>query len=267
MAEITAAMVKALREETNQGMMECKKALDESGGDMERAKDLLRKRGMVSAEKKSGRATGEGLIAIEVSADRTTAAMVEARCETDFCARNDVFQNMVKSLAKFAFAGAAGAVAETPAMKEAVTAALAKIGENMSFARGIKISAARIGTYLHHNGKVGVVVGVDSAIDDNLLSQICQHIAFTDPMGISTDDIPAEFVEKEKKLAIEQAMESGKPKDIAEKMVIGKLRKVLAKNALIEQPFVRDETKTVKEVLGSAKVVAFARFAVGAATA
>ncbi len=267
MAEITAAMVKALREETNQGMMECKKALDESGGDMERAKDLLRKRGMVSAEKKAGRATGEGLIAIEMNPEHTSVAMVEARCETDFCARNDVFQNMVKTLGKLAFGGPDGPVAESAPIKEAVTGALAKIGENMSFARGIKISAPRVGAYLHHNGKVGVVIGVDGPVDDALLGQLCQHIAFTDPMGITPDDIPAEFVEKEKRLAVEQAVESGKPKDIAEKMVAGKIRKVLAKNALIEQPFVRDETKTVKEVLGAAKVTAFARFAVGGATA
>jgi elongation factor Ts len=122
-----------------------------------------------------------------------------------------------------------------------------------------------VGTYLHHNGKVGVLVGVEGDVPAQTLTELCQHIAFHDPMGVTVDDIPKEFIEHEKRIAVEQAVESGKPKDIAEKMVAGKLRKAMAKNALLEQPFVRDETKTVKEVLGAARVTAFARFAVGAA--
>ncbi|HUS47455.1 MAG TPA: translation elongation factor Ts [Phycisphaerae bacterium] len=266
MAEITAAMVKALRDQTGQSMMECKKALAEADGDLQGAQDILRKRGLATAEKKSGRATAEGLVAIQVSADRTSAAMIEVRCETDFCARNGVFRDMVASLAERAAAAADGPVEATDEMNQAVQACLAKIGENMSYARGVKITAPRVGTYLHHNSKVGVVVGVDGQIEDQVLTELCQHIAFHDPMSITVEDIPADFVAKEKEIAIAQAMESGKPKEIAEKIVAGKMKKALAKNALMEQPFVRDESKTVKQVLGGVKVTALARFAVGVET-
>jgi elongation factor Ts len=171
---------------------------------------------------------------------------------------------MVQDLARHAAAAAPGQVEASAAMQQALQACLAKIGENMGFDRGVKIAAPRVGTYLHHNGKVGVIVGVQGEVADQVLTELCQHIAFHDPMGVTVDDIPKEFIEREKRLAVEQATESGKPKEIAEKMVAGKLRKALAKNALLEQPFVRDQTKTVKEVLGAAKVTAFARFAVGA---
>ena len=266
MAEITAAMVKALRDQTGQSMMECKKALAEADGDLQGAQDILRKRGLATAEKKSGRATAEGLVAIHLSPDRASAAMVEVRCETDFCARNSVFREMVANLAERAAAAADGPVEATDEMNQAVQACLAKIGENMSYARGIKIAAPRVGSYLHHNGKVGVLVGIDGEIDDHVLTELCQHIAFHDPMGVTVDDIPADFVAKEKEIAVAQAMETGKPKEIAEKIVAGKMKKAMAANALTEQPFVRDESKTVKQVLGGAKVTAFARFAVGGET-
>jgi len=264
MAEITASLVKALREATGLSMMDCKKALAETGGDMAKAQDLLRKKGLTTAEKKAGRATGEGGVAIFVAPGGASAAMVEVRCETDFCARNAEFRAMVQDLARRAGEAPDGKVEPTAAMTQALQTCLAKIGENIGFARGVKISAPRVGTYLHHNNKVGVLVGVEGEASDQLLTELCQHIAFHDPIAVSVDDIPADFVANEKRLAVEQAVESGKPKDIAEKMVAGKLRKVLAKNALLEQPFVRDETKTVKEVLGGAKVTAFTRFAVGA---
>jgi len=261
MAEITAAMVKALREETSQGMMECKKALQKANGDVEAAKDILRKKGLVKAEKKADRATSEGLIGIRKLDG--AAVMVEARCETDFCARNDEFQTMLAKLVDQAAKQPAGPIAATTAMTDAVQAALAKIGENMSFARGIKIAAPRIGTYLHHNKKVGVVVGVQGEVSDETLGDLCMHIAFADPMGINSSDVPAELVEKERQFAREEAIASGKPPQIAEKMVEGKIRKFLADRALVEQLFIRDDKKRVKEILGGAKVVAFARYAVG----
>ena len=262
MADITAAMVKALREETGQGMMECKKALQESNGDVEAAKDLLRRKGLATAEKKAARATAEGLIAIKTAGDGA-AAMVEVQCETDFCARNDVFRRMAADLAAMALAAGDGPVEATDAVRKRVQEALAKIGENMSFARGVRISAPRVGSYLHHNGKVGVLVGVDGALPDEALNDLCMHIAFADPMGLTTADIPAAVVEKEKQFAVQEAIDSGKPKEIAEKIVAGKMRKFMEANALLEQPFVRDDKKKVKEILGGAKVTAFARFAVG----
>jgi elongation factor Ts len=262
MAEITAAMVKALRDETGQGMMECKKALQEADGDVDAAKDILRKKGLVKAEKKSGRATSEGLIAIKKLDG--AAVMVEARCETDFCARNEQFQAMVARLAELAADAPPGEIEANEAMAQAVQDTLAKIGENMSYARGVKIEATTVGTYLHHNKKVGVILGVSGEAPAELLSDLCMHVAFADPMGIGPDDIPAEMAEKERAFATQEAIDSGKPPEIAEKIVEGKMRKFLAANALLEQPFVRDDKKKVKQLLGDAKITAFARFAVGA---
>ena len=263
MAEITAALVKALREETSQGMMECKKALQEADGDVEAARDILRKKGLELADKKAERKTSEGLVAIKTNADSTTAAMVEVSCETDFCARNEVFQSMVKSLVDLAAEAPEGPVEASDAINEQIQAALAKTGENMSYNRGVKIAAAKVGTYLHHNGKVGVLVGVDGDVPEETLADLCMHIAFTDPLGITADDIPADLVEKEKQFTTQQAIDSGKPPEIAEKMVVGKMKKFMASKALLEQPFVRDDKKKVKDILGEATVTAFARYAVG----
>lgn len=256
-------MVKALREATGQGMMECKKALQQTGGDAEAAQDILRKKGLATAEKKAARATKEGLVAIKVSDDGRSASMVEVQCETDFCARNDVFRETAETVASLAGEMPAGVVEADDAINEAVQAAFAKIGENMSYARGIRIDAETIGTYLHHNRKVGVIVGLEGQVPPETLSDLCMHIAFADPVGIAVEDIPAEIVEKEKAFATQQAIESGKPSEIAEKMVAGKMRKFLAGKALLEQPFVRDDKKKVKDILAGAKVTAFARFSVG----
>jgi len=265
MAEITATLVKALREATGQGMMECKKALGETGGDIDAAKDLLRKKGLLTAQKKAARTTSEGLIGLSANSERTEAAMVEVRCETDFCARNQVFRDMVSAVTKMASVAPAGQVEPTDAIRDAVQAALSKIGENMGYARGIKIAAPRVGTYLHHNQKVGVIIGVNGNIDDETLTGLCMHIAFADPMAVSPKDIDPAVIEKEREIALAQAVRQGKNEQVAEKMVIGKINKFLADNALLEQVYVRDETKKVKDLLGGAAVTAFARFAVGSA--
>jgi elongation factor Ts len=255
-------MVKALREETSQGMMECKKALQETDGDFEAAKDLLRKTGAVKAEKKAERSTAEGLVKIRLADGEAT--MVELQCETDFCARNDEFQAMAERVADLAAAADPGEIAQSDTIGQAVQDCLAKIGENMSYARGVKLAAEKVGSYLHHNNKVGVVVAVDGECDDETLTKLCQHIAFADPMGLTADDVPADLVEKERQFAVEEAAESGKPAEIVEKMVEGKVRKFLAANALLEQPFVHDEKQKVKDILGSATVKSFARYNVGA---
>lgn len=262
MPKITAAMVKTLRDQTGQPMMECKNALTEAGGDFDQATLILRKKGLAAADKKAARAATEGLIAINAPND-TSAAMVEINCETDFCARNEVFQAMAASVAELAANADDGPVEPTDQINAAVQAAFEKIKENMSYARGIKISGPRVGTYLHHNGKVGVLVAVDGQITPKTLADLCMHIAFADPMGLTRDDIPTDVVEKEKKVAAAQAAETGKPPQIVEKIVTGKLNKFLAANALLEQPFIRDDKKKVKDILGDAAVTTFARFAVG----
>ncbi len=261
MAAITAATVKALREETGLGMMECKKALTAADGDIQAAKDSLRAKGMAMADKKASRDTKEGLVAIKK--DDTGAVMVAVQCETDFCSRNDIFQAMVKEVCDMAMKADAGKIEATDEITACVQATLAKIGENMSLAGGMKICAENVGSYLHHNNKVGVLVGVDGEISDETLSDLCMHIAFANPMGLAAEDIPADIVAKEKEIAKQQAIESGKPEEIAEKMVVGKIRKFVEANALLEQAFIRDDKKKVKELLGSAKIKAFARFAIG----
>ncbi len=263
MADITAAMVKALRDATGQGMMECKKALQEADGDVEAATDVLRAKGVALAEKKSARATSEGLIAIHADDDATSATMVEINCETDFCARNAEFQSMVAQVAELAAAGNDGEVAASDEITGTVQACFNKIGENMSYGRGMKLSSPCVGSYLHHNNKVGVLVALSQPIDDESLAGLCMHIAFADPVAITPEDVPADLVAKEKEVATQQAIESGKPPEIAEKIVAGKMGKFLAGLALVEQAYVRDEKKKVKEILGDAAVTAFARFAIG----
>ncbi len=261
MAEITAKMVKALRDETGQGMMDCKKALAETGGDVEAAVELLRKKGMAAAETKTARTAAEGLVAIHEA--NGAAAMVEVVCETDFCARNDEFKAMVRQVASLAAGAGDGDIQASDEMTAAVQDCFNKIGENMRYVRGVKVSAPTVGAYIHHNGKVGVLVGIDGEIDGQTVNDLCMHIAFADPIGLTKDDVPADLVEKEKKIAKEQAIEAGKPEEIAEKMVAGKVNKFLASKALLEQTFVRDEKKKVKDILGAAKITTFARFQVG----
>jgi len=262
MPEITAAMVKALRDKTGQGMMECKKALTESDGDVEAAVDLLRKRGMASAASKADRAATEGLVAVHVGDG--AAVMIEVLCETDFCARNDEFKAMVQQVADLAAAADAdGPIDASEPITAAVQACFNKIGENMRYGRGVRISAPTIGHYVHHNGKVGVLIGIDGDVDDDLLLGLCMHIAMAEPMAITPEEVPADVVERERRVAMEAAAETGKPAPILEKIVEGKVRKFLADRALMEQAYIRDEKKKIKQVLGPAKVTAFARFAVG----
>jgi elongation factor Ts len=263
MAEITAASVMALREQTQQGMMECKRALQEANGDAEVAKEILRKKGLVKIGAKADRATKEGVIVVKISPDNTAATMIAVACETDFCSRNAEFRSMSQKVLDLAAAAPLGPVPASDAINEAVQGCFAKIGENMSYSQGVNVAAARVAGYVHHNGKVGVVIAADGGASDEVLKDICMHIAFTNPMGIAKEDVPANLVEKEKAFALQEALDSGKPADIAEKMVAGKIGKYLAANALLEQPFVKDETKKVKDLLGGATIKAFARFAIG----
>lgn len=268
MSEINAKDVMALRNRTGLSMMACKAALTEAKGDMEKAEELLRKQLKGKMDLKTDRAAGEGRVAIAQT--REAAAILELRAETDFTAKNEKFIAAAKKLADLAIAANAGAVEPTPAMKAIVDELRISTGENISIARAHKLTqdpgSGAFGSYVHHDGKTGVLVQAEGAASDDTLRDICMHITAVTPrpMGVTTNDIPADLAEKERRFRVEQAVESGKPQQIAEKMVEGAMRKFYEERALMEQPFVRDESKKIKDILGGkATVVAFYRWQVG----
>lgn len=272
--EINAKDVMKLRNQTGLSMMECKKALTEAAGNFEKAEDILRKTMKGKMDTKTDRPAGEGRIGVALAADGASAAIVEIRAETDFTAKNDRFIASVDSIAKLALAQPAGDVAAFGEATKFVDELRISTGENCSFARGHKFAGTKgktsYGQYVHHDGKTGVVLQVEGDVSETTLRQICMHIAAAvpTPKGVTSSDIPANIVERERKFRIEQAIESGKPKEIAEKMVEGGMRKFFEEIALLEQPFVMDPTKKIRDVVGAnGTVTAFVRWQVGEATA
>ncbi|MBX3358931.1 MAG: translation elongation factor Ts [Phycisphaeraceae bacterium] len=270
--EIDAKTVMALRNKTGLSMMECKKALQESSGNMEAAEDLLRKKLKGKMDARTERAAGEGRIAIATNPGAGSAAIIELRAETDFTAKNEKFISVANRLAELALDAHAGEITATAPMTSIVDDLRITTGENCALARGHKVigkaGETAYGTYVHHDGKTGVLVHAEGSISDDTLRQVCMHItaAHPRPLGVSADDIPADVVEKERKFRIEQAIESGKPKEIAEKMVEGGMRKFFEEIALLEQPFIKDPTKKVKDIVGAgARIVGFYRWQVGQA--
>lgn len=265
MADISAKDVMALRNRTGLAMMACKKALVETGGDVDAAEDYLRKQLKGKMEKRSDRAAGEGRIAIKT--DGSGAALVELKAETDFTAKNDDFIACSDLCAAEVLAAAVGSVSETEGMTKSLDDIRAKTGENISLGRAEKIdgSGVSFGSYIHHDGKTGVLLVVEGDLSDEVKKQICMHVtaAVPRPAGVTPDDVPAEVVEKERKFRIEQAVESGKPQEIAEKMVEGGMRKFFAEVALLEQAFIMDPSKTIKDLVGGATLRAFYRWEVG----
>jgi len=287
MAEITAALVKDLREKSGAGMMDCKRALTENGGDIEAAVDWLRKKGLAAAAKKAGRVAAEGLIG--VAAGGATGAMVEVNSETDFVARNDAFQDFVRNVTKSALATgddvAALAAAAYPTggtSAEALTALVAKIGENMTLRRAVvlKVSAGAVATYVHSSvapglGKIGVLVALESTGDVEKLNalgrQIAMHIAATNPISLDIASVDPAALAREKAILSEQAAASGKPPAVVEKMVEGRIRKFYEESVLLEQVYVVDGETRIKDVVAKAaadvgapvKLVAFRRFGLG----
>jgi elongation factor Ts len=287
MMSVTAALVKELREKSGAGMMDCKKALNETNGDMDAAIDWLRTKGLAAAAKKSGRVASEGLVAISVSG--TLGALVELNSETDFVSRNDEFQTFAKTLSSLALT--ASDIEALKAMDypntgrtvaEELTHKIATIGENMSLRRMEKVSveSGAIVPYIHNAtadglGRIGVLVGLSSSADSAVLSgvgkQIAMHIAATTPASISVDDLDPEMVARERDVLIEQAKASGKPQEIAEKMVEGRLRKYYEEVVLLEQTFVIDGETKVGNVIEAAakdagadiKLTHFAHFILG----
>lgn len=271
---ITAAMVKELRERTGAGMMECKKALVETDGDLEAAVEQMRKSGMAKADKKAGRTAAEGLVAIKVTPDNKTAAIVEVNCETDFVTKGEDFQNLVNNVAD-------RVLADTPADLDALMAMpisnndstsiedtrkelIAKIGENMAVRRFEVIEAQGTLSYYMHGSRIGVVIDLEGG-DEQLGKDLAMHIAASRPVCVSEENVPADVIQKEKEIFSSQAAESGKPADIIEKMVEGRIKKFLKEVTLLGQPFVKDADQTVEQLLKSAgaTVHRFVRFEVG----
>ena len=264
---ITAAMVKELRERTGLGMMDCKTALTEAGGDMEAAIDTLRKSSALKAAKKSGRTAAEGLLGLRVADDGKTAAMVEVNIETDFAAKNEKFITFVAKVADHAFATrqsdlsalmADGLDAERETLVQ-------EIGENISVRRAVVVeTSGHIGSYLHADNRKGALVEIEGG-DDELGKDLAMHITAIAPMVVAGSDVPADVVAKEREIFSAQAAESGKPPEIVEKMVEGRVRKFLAEVALVDQPFVKDPNTKVGQLLKDkgARCLAFHRLEVG----
>ena len=267
---ISASMVKELRERTGAGMMECKKALVETDGDMDAAADLLRKSGQAKADKKAGRVAADGRVVIR--SNGATAVVVEVNSETDFVAKDENFVNFAESVAETALSSGTTDVAafggETLADGRSVEAArtdlVAKIGENITVRRIAAIhSNGPIGHYTH-GAKIGAVVALEGG-DDNLARDIAMHVAAINPTCIDETGVPADTLEHEKRIFSEQAAESGKPPEIVEKMVSGRIAKFLKEITLVGQPFVKDDKISVGKLLeqSGAKVTSFVRFEVG----
>lgn len=272
MAEITAGMVKELRERTGLGMMECKRALEEAGGDMKKAEDLLRIKSGAKAGKMAGRVAAEGAIGIYVSADRKLGALVEVNCETDFVAKDENFATLVKSVAELA---AIKGIADVEALAQAqlpsgqsVEAArqalVMKLGENMSVRRvAVHLAKGRLAHYLHGT-RIGVMLDIEGG-DDALGKDLAMHIAASKPISVSRDQVSADLISREREIAKARALESGKPANIVDKIVEGSVQKYLAEVTLLGQPFVKDDKVSVEKLLVSkeAKVHAFTLFIVG----
>jgi elongation factor Ts len=272
MAEITAGMVKDLREKTDAPMMECKKALTEAGGDMARAEEILRVKLGNKATKAAGRVAAEGVVGVHVSPDGKLAAIIEINCETDFVAKNDDFLAFARDCASLVANQSpadVAALSQLPlgaaTVESTRTELIGRIGENLSLRRFVRIEAqGRVATYIHGGSKIGVMVDVTGG-DETLARDIAMHIAATKPVALGRDEVPAELIEKERSIAAQKAAESGKPAEIVAKMVEGSVQKYLKEVTLLGQPFVKDDKQTIEQLLKSkgATVKRFVLFVVG----
>ena len=278
--EITASVVKQLREKTGVGMMECKSALVEAKGDLAEAEKILRKKGLAAAANKAGRATGEGIIAARVSGDGRVGILVEVNCETDFAARGADFQGLVGEIADHVLNAAPAASAEAmldqplhagggKTVRQRIGEAVAKIGENMQIPRFARFETAgassAIATYLHTGSKIGVMVEAEVKGDGAAaLRDVAMHIAAAAPRFVRREEVSQKVLDDEREIAREQALKAGKPAQVVEKIVTGRMEKYFAEACLLEQPFVKDPDKTVAQFLGDRAVVRrFARFVLG----
>lgn len=263
---ISASMVKELRERTGLGMMDCKKALIEAGGDIEAAIDNLRKSSGMKAAKKAGRIARDGLIAVKMADDGQLGIMVEVNCETDFAARDENFVAFVQTVANMVFDKKSGDVDELLALglETAREALVQKIGENISIRRAEVYSTPSVYSYVHTTNRIGVLVSLDEG-NAQLGKDIAMHVAASAPAVISPDDVSEDVIAREREIYAAQAKESGKPPEIVAKMIDGRIRKYLQEISLTEQAFVKDPDVNVGALLKKedAKVTAFVRFEVG----
>ena len=271
---VTAALVKELREKTGAGMMDCKKVLTETDGDLEKASELLRERGIAKAAKKSGRVAAEGMVEAYISEDEKVGAIVEVNSETDFVAKNEEFRKFVMDVAKQVVKNNPKTVEDLlnePAIfedgktvNEALVGKIATIGENISIRRFARFETTDglIEKYIHGDGKIAVLVDLTSGNKEQA-KDVCMQIAAARPEYVSREQVPAERLEKEKEILKAQTMNEGKPEAIAEKIVMGRINKFYEEICLVDQEFVKDPSQKVSNILKDAKVVEFARFEKG----
>ncbi len=264
MAQVTASLVKELRDRTGLGMMECKRALKESGADIDKAIEELRKSSGMKAAKKAGRTAADGLVAVKT--ENGYGMVLEVNSETDFAARDEGFKGFVATVLDTAFATKQ---TDVPALLEgelgsAREALVQKIGENISPRRAAGIEAAVVGGYVHSNNRIAVVVGLTGG-DEALAKDVAMHVAAVNPAVVSSDQMPADLIQAERDIFTAQAIESGKPPEIAAKMVEGRVSKFLKESSLVDQPFVKDPDTTVGKLVkaGGAEIVGYVRFEVG----
>jgi elongation factor Ts len=285
--KITTQMISELRARTGAGIGDCKAALEEAAGDTDTAAELLRKKGIAKADKRAGRSASQGLVVIELAADGRSGGMVELNCETDFVAKTDDFIALAQDLARHVAAQAplgvrAGSIDDQPfrgkTVAEAVKEVSGKTGEAMVVSKYARFQQGNgvVAGYLHHNGQVGVIVDVEGPAGEVLASfakDVALHIASANPIGIAESDIPADVLDRERRIAEEQVATEGKPENIRPKIVEGKIRKFIAESTLLGQPFVKDDKQTVgdlgkaaaKSAGGAITVKRFARFKIGEA--
>ena len=270
---VTASLVKELREKTGAGMMDCKKVLTETDGDLEKAAELLRERGIAKAAKKSGRVAAEGMVEAYISEDGKVGAVVEVNSETDFVAKNEEFRTFVMDVAKQVVVNNPATVEELLAqpsltvegktVNEVLIDKIATIGENMSIRRFARFeSEGLVEKYIHGDGKIAVLVNMTNA-NKELSKDVCMQIAAAKPEFLNRESVPAERVEKEKEILKAQTMNEGKPEAIAEKIVMGRINKFYEEICLVDQAFVKDPSMKVSQVLKDATIVEFARFEKG----
>ncbi|HPL93261.1 MAG TPA: translation elongation factor Ts [bacterium] len=253
---IDKSIILKLRQETGAGMVDCQKALEESNGNIEEATEILRKKGTLKAAKKAERATKEGLVALKVSDDKKKGAIVQVNCETDFVSRNENFINLVNELLEKTFAGESA----EQYFEEQKSELVMKIGENLQFGREAVIEGAFVVGYLHSNKKNGVLISFDKEIDATLASGIAMHVAAMQPKYLSSEEIPADVIAKEKEIYAEQLKAEGKPENMIEKIMGGKLSKFYEDVCLLNQKYIKDDSKSIQEMIKDAKINSFLLF-------